>query len=328
MYYICQMNRKRQVLFFLYDGFEVLDMSGPASVFAAAGRALGAEAYQCRFTSAGGGVVRGNTGLCVETENIKRMRVNKSDILMTAGADRGCIERALSDEKLIESLRRAWPKAGRVASVCSGSFLLAEAGALDGFKATTHWEGRRIMAKLYPEISVEDDALYIVDGDRWTSAGVTAGIDMALAMVSHDHGSAVMREVAKRLVVYAHRPGNQSQFSPLIEAQTSGGREFSDLIAWMDANAHDGITVPDLAARANMSERTFHRKFASAVGETPARFLESLRLEKAKEALEAGAPAKEAAARAGFRSVGGFRAAFENKFGVTPATYRKMHAAA
>lgn len=321
------MTQKRRIVFFLYDGFETLDMAGPASVFTAANGELPREAYQCVFSSPKGGVTRGNTGLCVETKAIDRIRITGRDTLIAVGASREDLQRALSDEKVITSLRRAWPKAGCVASICSGSFLLAEAGALDGCKATTHWEGRQIMAKAYPKVRVEDDALYVVDGDRWTSAGVTAGIDMALAMARRDHGSAVMRAVAKRLVVYAHRPGNQSQFSPLLEAQTSGRREFSDLIAWMDANAHGGITVPDLAARAHMSERTFHRKFVGTVGETPARFLENLRLEKAKQALEAGAPAKEAAASAGFKSVGGFRAAFENKFGITPATYRKMHAA-
>lgn len=322
------MIETRQILFFVYDGFETLDMAGPASVFNAVNTVLGKEAYRSRFVSAEGGMVRGNTGMSVETASINRIRSDERATLIVAGAEAAQLQKAISDKKILCALRKAWPKVGRIASVCSGSFLLAETGALDGCKATTHWEGRRAMAKTYPNVKVEDDALYVVDGDRWTSAGVATGIDMALAMARREHGAEVMRAAAKRLVVYAHRPGNQSQFSSIVEAQTRGGDEFSDLIAWMDAHAHDGITVPDLAARTNMSERTFHRKFVKAVGETPARFLENLRLEKARAALDGGAPAKEAAQKAGFQSVGGFRAAFESKFGVTPATYRKMHAAA
>ncbi len=319
------MKNLRTIIFLLYDGFEMLDMAGPASVFTAANREVSGTGYKCVFSSATGGMVSSNAGLCVETKVLNRIRIEKHDTLIVAGADEPHIQNAMVNERLLNALRRAWPKAARAASVCSGSFLLAAAGALQGRKATTHWAGRSQMARTFPEVTVEDDALYVVDGNRWTSAGVTTGIDMALAMVRSDHGGAVMRAVANRLVVYAHRPGNQSQFSSLVEAQTRGGDEFTDLIAWMDANAHGGITVPDLAARSKMSERTFHRKFVKAVGATPARFLENLRLQKAKQALEGGVSAKEAAGKAGFQSVGGFRAAFENKFGVTPASYRKMH---
>lgn len=320
------MTKSRKIFFFLYDGFEMLDMAGPASVFNAANRELSGTGYRCIFVSAAGGMVRCNTGLCVETKACNRIRIGNSDVLLIAGADEEYLQIAMMNDDLVNALLRTWPKAGRVASVCSGSFLLAKAGALKGRKATTHWAGRRQMARAFPDVRVEDDALYVVDGNRWTSAGVTTGIDMALAMVRLDHGSAVMRAVAKRLVVYAHRPGNQSQFSSLVDAQTSGECAFDDLIAWMDGNTHKAITVAALASRVNMSERTFHRKFVKSVGDTPARFLENLRLQKAREALEAGMSAKEAACRAGFQSLGGFRTAFESRFGITPAGYRKMHA--
>jgi transcriptional regulator GlxA family with amidase domain len=173
---------------------------------------------------------------------------------------------------------------------------------------------------------VDSDALYVVDGPIWTSAGVTTGIDMALAMVAHDLDAGVAGQVAKGLVLYARRPGYQSQFSPLLQAQAKADSPFADLIAWIQANLNASLDVPVLAARAALSERTFHRKFIAATGQTPARFVESARLDAARLLLSRDVPLKSVAARVGLAPAARFAEAFERRFGVTPKLFRDMHA--
>ena len=175
----------------------------------------------------------------------------------------------------------------------------------------------------YPSIEVEQDALYCVDDNTWTSAGVTTGIDMALAMVGQDHDRKVMHEVASWLVVYAHRLGHQSQFSELLAAQNQ--HMFSDIVVWLDRNLHKPIKVRDMAEKSAMSERTFYRKFTDEVGCTPSKFLENRRLFRAKQLLETGSVVKSVSLHVGYKSVLGFRSAFEAKYGLSPALYKRMH---
>ncbi|MEE2690623.1 MAG: helix-turn-helix domain-containing protein [Pseudomonadota bacterium] len=320
------MTRPRRILFIVYPGFEILDLAGPASVFANANLACGATRYEIRYLSARGGRVRSGGGLEMETAPISAERRTADDTLLVVGAGAEDLRAALLDAELISALSNMAKGAGRIGSICSGAFLLAETGALDGKSATTHWAAQTYLARRYPAARLNDDALYVVDGNCWTSAGVTAGIDMALAMLRRDCGDAVMREVARRLVVYAHRPGRQSQFSSLLDAQTAASGDFSSLIAWMDSNLGEPIDVAALARHAGMSERTFHRRFVKAVGATPARFLEDLRLHRAKFLLEAGNSVKQSAYAVGFASESGFRTAFEKKFGVSPSLHRAFNA--
>ncbi|CAH1655304.1 MULTISPECIES: helix-turn-helix domain-containing protein [unclassified Chelatococcus] len=174
---------------------------------------------------------------------------------------------------------------------------------------------------------VDPDALYVVDGNLWTSAGVTTGIDMALAMVACDLHPAIAGEIAKRLVLYARRPGHQSQFSPVLKAQVKSDSPFIDLVSWIQSNLDKPLDVPSLSARAGMSERTFHRKFVAATSETPARFVETARLDTARLLLSQGLPLKSVAAQVGLFPAARFKEIFERRFGVTPRLFRDMHAA-
>lgn len=323
--YNLPMTDLRRIAFVLHDGFEILDMAGPAGVFGTVNGVLGREAYACLYLAAAPGEVRSSVGAAVTAGALSGFAGERTDTLLVVGSDTPWLRDTLGDDGFVETLARAAGEVGRLASVCTGAFLLARAGLLDRRSVTTHWAARRRLATRYPEVRVEDDALYVVDGRCWTSAGVTTGIDLALAMVREDHGASVMREAARRLVVYSHRPGRQSQFSPLLEAQTASGAGFSDLLAWLETRLDTPVGVPEMARRCAMSERTFHRKFTAAIGSTPAKFLEGLRLTRARDLIEDGLAVKRAARAVGFRSEGGFRAAFEARFGLSPSMHRLMH---
>ena len=245
---------------------------------------------------------------------------------MIAGAQREQLLRAVADPGLRTWLPQLAAKAPRFGSVCSGAFILAGLGMLDGRSVATHWDACGPLASAFPSVKVNSDALYVVDGPIWTSAGVTTGIDMALAMVAHDLDAAVAGQIAKGLVLYARRPGYQSQFSPLLQAQARADDPFADLIAWIQANLDAALDVPVLAARAGLSERTFHRKFVAATGETPARFVEAARLDAARMLLSRGVSLKSVAAQVGLAPATRFAEAFERRFGVAPRLFREMHA--
>ena len=197
---------------------------------------------------------------------------------------------------------------------------------LNGRRVATHWEGCASLARAFPDVGVDADALYVQDGSLWTSAGVTTGIDMALAMVADDVGAAIAGDVARMLVLYARRPGYQSQFSPLLQAQAKADSPFGDLIAWIHAHLDGPLDVITLAARAGLSERTFHRRFAAATGQTPARFVETARLDAARILLSRGLSLKAVAAQVGLFPATRLSEAFERRFGVSARLYRDMHA--
>ncbi len=206
------------------------------------------------------------------------------------GAQRDHLLRAVADAGLRTWLPRLAAKAPRFGSVCSGAFIFAGLGMLDGRCVATHWNASTPLASAFPSVKVDSDALYVVDGSIWTSAGVTTGIDMALAMVAHDLDAAIAGQIAKGLVLYARRPGYQSQFSPLLQAQTKADSPFADLIAWILANLDATLDVPALADRAGLSERTFYRKFVATTGETPSHFVELARLDAARMLCPAALP--------------------------------------
>lgn len=323
--YIPPMIKPNCILLVVYDGFEILDMSGPASVFSMANSLSNKAAYKIEIVSANGGEVRSSAGLSVVTKTFKKVRVSDADTVLVMGATGRPLSQAIADKRIVSWLARISKTAVRYGSVCTGAFVLASIGLLDGRRATTHWAGCKQLATLYPSVSVQPNALYVVDDRVWTSAGVTTGIDMALSMVERDLGAALMGQIAKRLVVYAHRPGNQSQFSTLLDAQVAANGAFSGIITWIDAHLDQPLKVEDMAQQAGMSERTFYRKFADAVGVTPSKYLQRARQERAKALLEAGMPVKVIAAAVGFRSEAGFRSAFEAQFDMSPSLHRLMH---
>jgi transcriptional regulator GlxA family with amidase domain len=242
------------------------------------------------------------------------------------GAQKEPLLRAVADPGLRAWLPRAAKQIPRIGSVCSGAFVLASLGLVDGRSVTTHWNACDPLTKAYPKVKVDADAVYVVDDNLWTSAGVTTGIDMALAMVSRDIDATTAGAVARGLVLYARRPGYQSQFSPLLQAQSRAESPFAELIAWIMSNLDRSLEVPALAARAGLSERTFHRRFVAATGETPARFIEAARLDAARMLLSRGAALKTVATRVGLAPAARFTEAFERRFGVTPRLFRETHA--
>lgn len=318
-----------RVVFIVYPGFELLDVSGPASVFNGANRALRQRGkpdfYKILLASSQGGGMASSSGVTLETRPIGDLEPTEALTVLVAGAEREHLLPAVADPAVRGALPHLAEKAERFGSVCTGGFVLAVLGLLDGRRVATHWDSCKPCAESFPKVTVDSDALYVIDGRLWTSAGVTTGIDMALAMVAHDLDASIAGEVAKRLVLYARRPGYQSQFSPVLEAQVKGGSPFADLIGWIQSHLDAPLDVPSLAARAGMTERTFHRKFVAATGQTPARFVETARLDAARMLLSRGLSLKSVAAQVGLFPPARLAEAFERRFGVAPRLFRDMH---
>jgi transcriptional regulator GlxA family with amidase domain len=314
----------RRIIFLAYDGFELLDLSGPAAVFSHANFFTEHEAYRVIVASLEGGLICSQSGLSVDTRNLKSIRLHHDDTVLVMGAEQAALVRALKQIELLRYLQKAALQAERYGSICAGTFVLAQAGLIDGKCVSTHWQACTQLSKGYPQAQVHEQALYSNDGNLWTSAGASTGIDMALAMVQQDHGTTVMGEVAKKLVLYAKRPGYQSQFSQVLQAQTNADGHFSELVMWLQEHLDTAIRVADMAQQCGMSERNFHRKFTDKLGITPAKFLENLRLERAKILLEANLAPKVVAQKIGFQSESAFRSAFRSQFGITPNLHRTL----
>lgn len=312
-----------RIALFVFDGVQILDVSGPAAVFAAANQACARPFYRVDLVSLDGGLVRSSAALDVPTRALAKVAAHTVDMFMVAGGDEVRLRALAQRPALLRWVARLRSRATRLASVCTGAFLLAELGLLDGRHAATHWSACAQLAADFPNVRVDAQALFVEDGPVWTSAGVTTGIDMSLALVERDLGAAVAHRVAEQLVLYVRRPGHQSQFSPLLDAQARAAAPFADLIAWMESHLREPLDVAQLAAHVAMSARSFHRKFSASVGETPARFVETLRLERVRLLLEAGRPLKEIAAQTGYASAEQLSRAFERRFGLTPRLYRQ-----
>ncbi|KKB12221.1 AraC family transcriptional regulator [Devosia geojensis] len=318
----------QHVVIAVYPDFELLDAAGPASVFASANHALAEDGephrYAVHLVSPTGGAVPSSSGVVVETKALGQVP-RQLDTILVAGAEAGAITAAARTPELGRWLSRSASSVRRLGSVCAGTFVLAAAGLVDGKRVATHWSACEPLARLYPSLTVDADALYVVEGNVWTSAGVTTGIDMALAMVNEDLGGMIASRVAERLVLYARRPGYQSQFSPLLRAQAKADGPFADLLVWAQANLDTALDVPSLAARVSLSERTFHRRFVAAMGETPARYIETVRLDAARILLSQDLPLKEIARRVGLAPTARFTQVFQRRFGVTPRLFRETH---
>ncbi|MDC8757321.1 GlxA family transcriptional regulator [Janthinobacterium fluminis] len=309
-----------------FDGVQILDVSGPAAVFAAANDACGRAFYRVHILSAAGGAVRSSSAVSVASAALAGLAPAAVHTLLIVGGEQAALLRMAAEPAVRLWVRDCAATARRYGSVCSGALALGALGLIDGKRVATHWDSCDTLARNNPGARVDADALYIEDGRLWTSAGVTTGIDMCLAMVERDLGAAVSDAIAARLVLYARRPGHQSQFSPMLHAQARAGAPFAALIGWMKEHLAEQLDVPALAARVAMSARSFHRKFSAAVGETPARFVETLRLDQARQLLAARVALKDIAARTGFATPAQLSKAFERRFGVTPMLFRATHA--
>ena len=311
-----------RVLIVAFEGVQTLDVTGPAEVFAATARQLGRTVYRVELLSVGGGQRTTSSGLTLVTSDLRRVRPGRDDVVIVAGGEESAIRGAVADPALIAWLVKAAPQ--RMTSVCSGAFILAAAGILDGKRATTHWSACETLARMFPTIRVDRNAIFIRDGSVWTSAGVTTGIDMALAIVEEDLGRQVADAVAAQLVLYVRRPGFQSQFSEALVAQTSSSDPLGPAIAWARANLAKANVVT-LARRAGLSERTLHRRCHELLATTPAKLIDRLRVEHAKTLLSTSKlPVKTLAGQCGFGNAVRMRRAFERELGIDPRQYRLL----
>jgi transcriptional regulator GlxA family with amidase domain len=305
----------RTVAIVLHPGFQLLDAAGPTAAFEIAER-FRPGSYQLVLLAPGGGEVESSSGVRLATAPLKDASI---DTVVVSGGE--IIRSMAAAEEIVAWLKRT--KARRIASVCSGAYLLAESGLLDGRRATTHWASTEDFGRRYPTIELDADRIFIRDGTVWTSAGISAGIDLALALVEDDLGPDVARRTAQQLVVHQRRPGGQSQFSALVELGGRTGR-FAELIQWMRAHLSEPLTVEQLADRAAMSPRHFARAFSAETGTTPAKAVERLRLEMARVAVETThGPLERIAEAAGFGDAGRMRRAFLRSLGLPPQALRR-----
>lgn len=302
----------------LFPGFQILDAAGPIAAFEIAAR-YREGAYGLDILAKRAGAVESSSGASMQASVLAE--AGPLDMLIVVGGEG--TRAAVRDEELIGLIRARAPQARRIASVCSGAFLLAEAGLLDGRRATTHWRRGAELARDYPRVRLEADRIYVRDGPVWTSAGITAGIDLALAMIAEDLGEDVARRTARQLVVYRQRSGGQSQFSALAEMGRREGR-FSQLLGWAHERLGEPLGVERLAEQAAMSPRHFSRAFARETGASPARAIERLRLEAARALIETSAePIEQIAGRVGFGDPERMRRAFLRVYGHPPRALRR-----
>jgi transcriptional regulator GlxA family with amidase domain len=322
--------QQRLVVVLAFEGAQLLDIAGPLQTFASANEiakdARGAP-YRLVVASRRGGPICTSSGLPLVTASIAGLRRARIDTLLIPGGPG--VHQALKDSRLIAWVRRQSSTTRRIASVCTGAFLLAQTGLLDGRRATTHWKSCSRLQQSHPEIEVDPDRIYIRDEHIWTSAGVTAGIDLSLALIEEDLGRKVAMRVARHLVVFLKRPGGQSQFSAPLQAQAAASdgnapNRFAALHGWIAAHVAGDLRVERLAEQAGMSPRTFARVYSATMGLTPARMVEKIRVEAVRSALEEAAmPIKQIASACGFHREERLRRAFARQVGTTPAEYRR-----
>lgn len=316
----------RRIEILTFDDCQLLDVAGPLQVFASANdraRAAGEPMPYEAVVVARETKVKSSSGLVLSAERLPADDAPLDTLILSGGFG---VYGTCDDAGLVAWVRARAGVARRTASVCSGAFLLASTGLLDGRRAVTHWHRCDEFRQRFPKVRLEPDPIFIRDGDVWTSAGVTAGIDLALAMVEADLGRVVALDVARQLVVFLKRPGGQSQFSVALSLQDGSGR-FDDLHAWMAVHLDRPLTLADLAEKAAMSTRSFSRHYRQATGRTPARAVEEMRLEGARRMLEQGQPVARVASRCGFGAEETMRRAFQRRFGIAPQAYRERFSA-
>ncbi|WP_197497896.1 MULTISPECIES: GlxA family transcriptional regulator [unclassified Mycobacterium] len=309
--------RTRVVVIVVFDGVTLLDVAGAGEVFVEANR-FGAD-YQVKIASLDGCDVTSSLGSRLGvTDSIAA--IESADTVLVAGSDN--LPAHAIDPALVEAIRSVSARTRRLASICTGSFVLAQAGLLSGRRATTHWHDARRFARAFPDVTVDPDAIFVRDGNVFTSAGISSGIDLALALVEMDYGTELVRNVARWLVVYLKRAGGQSQFSVLVEADPPPQSPLRAVIDAVAADPAANHSVQSLAARASLSTRQLTRLFQSELGMTPARYVELVRIDFARGALESGRSVSESAGMAGFGSSETLRRVFVNHLGISPKAYR------
>src|SRR5712672_1216433 len=305
----------QRVCFIVLPGFQMLSVSA-LSVFELANWEMGESVYDVHLLSETGGSIRSSIGISVATEPFDD--TNFDTVMVGGSAVPGALTPGVT-----KFLRQALERSRRVASTCTGAFILAEAGLLDGRRATTHWHRARELRTRFPKVKVEEDRIFIIDGPVWTSAGMTAGIDLALAMIEKDSGADVARAVARKLVVYHRRAGGQSQFSALLELEPKSDR-IQRALAYAKRNLHTPLTVRQLAEAAHLSPRQFSRAFHTETGQSPAKAVENLRVEAARLMMEQSRhPIEIIARQTGFADRDRMRRAFLRTFGQPPQVMRR-----
>lgn len=305
-------------------GVQLLDVAGPLDVFAEANVQRGRKVYEMMVIATASGPVTSSSGMRIIPDIVPRpSALSVFDTLLVAGAPH--LGDTPAKPALVAWLRGSAPKCRRFGSVCSGAMLLAETGLLDGRRITTHWAVAGRLGRLFPRVKLEIDALHVRDGKVRTAAGVTAGLDLALALVEEDLGRDIAKKVASQLVMYFKRPGGQLQFSRSGEANPMGRSALQDIQRWVIANPAEDASTAALAARAHLSSRHFVRLFQQEIGTTPAAWVEQVRIAAARNGLEAGGRPKQVGASCGYGDVDTFRRVFQRLVGVTPSEYRRRY---
>jgi transcriptional regulator GlxA family with amidase domain len=330
------MASAREVVFTVYDGMRLLDLTGPLDTFALANdlhAAKGSAPYSLRAVSVTGGPVRTSSGLLVSTEPLSALQGAAIDTLIVGGgaaALRGdsspqAVRRWLdSQAELVEWITHCGVNSRRLCSVCTGTFLLAATGILSGRSVATHWAAAQLLANCFPALRVEPDLIFRHDEGIWTSGGVTAGVDLALALIEGDLGGDHARQIARALVMFVTRQGGQSQYTAPFAAQLCDRGDFAKLHAWMAEHIAQHLGIEELAARSGMSRRTFMRTYGAATGRTPAKTIETLRMDAARRALEGTIKTlKHIARETGFGDEDRMRRVFLRRLGTSPANYRE-----
>ncbi|MBD0693053.1 GlxA family transcriptional regulator [Streptomyces sp. CBMA123] len=319
-----------RIVFAVFPDFQILDLTGPHEVFTHAGRLTGGVVIDT--VAAAPGPVPASSGLAVSpTRTIDEFDgLDEADApvdtLVAVGGEG--VHQACEDRRFVDWFARTARRSRRTASVCSGAFLLGAAGLLDGRRAVTHWSHCARLAERHPLVTVDPDPIFVRDGELWTSAGITAGMDLALAMTEADHGPEVSRTIARRLVMFVQRPGGQAQFSAQLAAQRPERAPLREILAWIADHPDADLGVPALAARAAMSERNFTRVFRAETGRTPAAYVESVRVEAARRLLETTSAKLGAVAHScGFGTVATLHRSFKRALHVTPGDYRRRFSA-
>ena len=322
-------NTPRLVVLLAYDQMNLLDLSGPLQALATANRYRPqgwAALYETVVASVEGGPVQTSAGLPVLTRSLASLDGLEIDTVIVAGGCAG--DEYDAPAALAEWIAQTEPRLRRLCSVCTGAFLLAAAGQLEGRKAATHWDWVGRLEGRHPDIQVDPDRIFVQDGKIWTSAGVTAGIDLTLALIEADYGHRVAIETARQLVMFVKRSGGQSQFSVPLSAQSAGSPDFAELHAWIAANLSEDLSVERLASQAGMSPRHFARLYAEKLGRPPAKAVAAMRFEAACRALEeTDLPLKRVAAETGHGDEQNLRRQFQRRLGVGPADYRSRFSA-
>ena len=317
----------RRILLLAGPDSQILDIVGPFQVFTRAAELLARShpneppLYSIEVVTTEPGMLLTSCGLRLQAHRTFRQVRGPADTLLIVGG--GCVEAGKEDAAVVEWLQNVASRLRRVGSICTGAFLLARAGLLNGRRATTHWKYCDLLARQYPAVKVEPDPIFVRDGNVYTSAGVTAGMDMALALVEEDAGSELALQVAQELVLYLRRPGGQSQFSVALKLQAGDKQPFRDLVAWILEHLRSDLSVDVLASRVGMSSRNFARVFRAEMKTSPAKFVESLRVEAARRRLEESHASLESVAETcGFRNCDAMRTTFRRVLRVAPGEYR------